>query len=165
MKNCISCGTSFVVTGRNHVRCSSCAKQRTKEHIANWQTKHRTKFPGVGKGGAPHSEELNPMFSHGRCVFRRWAKEKLRQLSNCCERCGVIIDPTQRGTWAGHHRDHNPSNNTKENLEILCRRCHAIEHECWLAFQGVTTIPKGSTLETVEARSPEKSGDDIVCSV
>lgn len=164
MKNCINCGISFVPTGKNHKRCVGCAKMANKKAIADWQSKYRTKYPGTGKGGTPHFEEKNPMFSHGRCVFRRWARERLIQLDYCCERCGVKIDPIQRGTWAGHHKDHNSANNIRENLEILCRKCHAIEHECWLAFQGVTTIPKGSTLETAEARNPEKSGDDIVCS-
>lgn len=95
-------------------------------------------------------------------VFRRWAKEKLKQLSYCCERCGTHIDDSVRGTWAGHHKDHNRQNNTKDNLEVLCKRCHQIEHRCWTAFQSVTTIPKGSTLETVEARNPAAAGDDIV---
>ena len=104
------------------------------------------------------------MYTDGRCVFRRWAKERLKALSYCCERCGNKIDVSVRGTWAGHHKDHNRLNNTKDNLEVLCKRCHQIEHECWTALQGVTTISKESTLETVEAHSPEASGDDIVCS-
>lgn len=132
--------------------------------VAVWQSKYRTKHPGVGKGGAPHSEQANPMFKDGLCVFRRWAKERLKVLSYCCERCGKTIDATTRGTWAGHHKDHNRLNNTKDNLEVLCKRCHQLEHECWTALQGVTTRAKARTLETVEAHSPEASGDDIVCS-
>jgi 5-methylcytosine-specific restriction endonuclease McrA len=27
-----------------------------------------------------------------------------------------------------HHKDRNRKNNTRENLEILCPICHAIEH-------------------------------------
>ncbi len=165
MRKCISCETIFVVTGKNHKYCRDCARKNAYKASMEWQRKYKTKTPGVGKGGTTQQGEGNPYYKHGRSVFRRWAKEKLIQLDHCCERCGVKIDPSQRGTWAGHHKDHNPTNNIRENLEVLCRRCHAIEHECWLAFQGVTTIPKGSTLETVEARSPEKSGDDIVCSV
>jgi hypothetical protein len=161
-KLCLDCNNPFEVTGRKHFRCRSCSKQRQKRQIADWQDKHRTKNPGVGKGGSTGFEKDNPYFKHGLNVFRRWAKEKLKALSYCCERCGITIDATKRGSWAGHHKDHNRQNNTKDNLEILCKRCHQIEHECWTAFQGVTTIPKGSTLETVEAHSPMAVGDDIV---
>lgn len=164
MKNCIDCGAEYTPTGRSQKYCTSCAGKRKKQAIALWQNTHRTVHAGVGKGGAPHSEQLNPMYKHGIYVFRRWARERLLQLDYCCERCGNKIDVSARGTWAGHHKDHNRQHNTKDNLEVLCKRCHQIEHECWTALQGVTTIPQGSTQETVEAHSPEASGDDIVCS-
>ena len=50
--------------------------------------------------------------------------------------------PTERqiGQWTTHHRDHNHQNNPKDgqNWELLCKRCHQVEHKCWLAF-GTTT--------------------------
>ena len=158
MKNCITCGVEFTPTGQNHKRCFECSKQAKLKGMNDWYYKH--KIPGPGSG-AKFAED-GGKYLHGRCVFRRWAKEKLKQLDYCCERCGNTIDVSVRGTWAGHHKDHNCTNNIRENLEVLCKRCHQIEHECWQAFQGVTTIPKGSTHENVEAHSPEKSGDDIV---
>jgi hypothetical protein len=118
--------------------------------MSSWYHKHKTQGPGSG----PRFYEDGGRFKHGLSVFRRWAKEKLQQLQYCCERCGNKIDDSVRGTWAGHHKDHNRTHNTKDNLEVLCKRCHQIEHECWRAFQGVTTIPEGSTHENVEARSP-----------
>lgn len=162
MKNCIDCNLTFEITGKNHKRCKSCAHKRQKEHIRLWVNKNIIQRPGSGKGGNPQIEKNNPMFRHGICVFRRWAKERLVQLSYCCERCGNKIDASVRGNWAGHHKDHNRQNNVRDNLEVLCKRCHQIEHECWRAFQSVTTISKESTLETVEAPGPEKSGDNIV---
>jgi hypothetical protein len=27
-------------------------------------------------------------------------------------------------------------------LEVLCKRCHQIEHKCWLSFLGVAGIPR-----------------------
>lgn len=150
MKNCLNCNTEFVQTGRNHKYCLPCAKEKTKQAINkwHWKTGH---LNGLGSGGKLESENQN--YRHGLSVFRRWAKEKLKQLTYCCERCGNSIDASKRGTWAGHHKDHNRSNNVKSNLEVLCKQCHQIEHECWRAFQSVTTIPEGSTQETVEARS------------
>jgi hypothetical protein len=132
------------------------------EYMRNWRLQNVV--TGKGSGSITGSGSENHMFKHGRCVFRRWAKERLQQLSYCCEKCGNKIDVSVRGTWAGHHIDHDCTNNTKDNLIVLCKRCHQIEHQCWQAFQGVTTRAKARTLETVEAHSPETSGDDIVCS-
>lgn len=126
--NCIDCGSIFIRTGKNHKRCAKCSDARRKRIISDWQKKHRTKEQGLR--GAK-LEERNPQYKHGRCVFRRWAKEKLKERNFSCERCLSIIDPRQRHSWAGHHRDHDPTNNVRENLEVLCKRCHQIEHKCW----------------------------------
>ena len=158
MKNCLDCNVEFEPTGPNHKRCIECALRAKIKQMNEWY--YTNKIPGPGSG--PRFYEEGGRIKHGLCVFRRWAREKLKQLEYCCERCGNKIDASTRGTWAGHHKDHNRSNNSQENLEVLCKRCHQVEHECWRAFQGVTTIPQGSTQETVEAHSPEKSGDDIV---
>ena len=160
MYTCIKCGKSYYKTGKNQKRCPECIQLYQQEYRKAWYTSH--KIPGNGSGSSTGHEKDNPMFKHGQCVFRRWAKEKLKQLNYCCERCGITIDASARGTWAGHHKDHNRRNNIQDNLEVLCKKCHQIEHECWRALQCVTTIPKGSTLEIVEAHSPKKLGDDIV---
>ena len=155
MKECLDCGE--YITNRKQ-RCAVCAKVRQRQRIYDWFWRNGI-LNGLGSGGKLGKDNQN--YKHGRVVFRRWAKERLKQLSYCCERCGNTIDATVRGTWAGHHKDHNRQNNTKDNLEVLCKRCHQIEHECWRALQSVTTIPQGSTLETVEAHDTRKS-DDIV---
>lgn len=54
-----------------------------------------------------------------------------------------------------HHKDHNRKNNREENFELLCKRCHQVEHECWKNLpngyrEGATTIPKGSTAKRLE---------------
>ena len=64
---------------------------------------------------------------------------------------------------------------TQGNVSLLCQRCNRIKYDAtssellmignWLkAIEGSTTIPSGSTHKCVEARNPENSGDDIVCS-
>ena len=151
--NCKNCGIEFLKTGRNHKWCSICSKEKNKQSINDWQWKQGI-LNGTGSGSKTGIEKENHMYKDGLCVFRRWAKEKLKQLNYCCEKCGKSIDVHTRGTWAGHHIDHNRQNNIRENLQVLCKQCHQIEHECWRAFQGVTTIPKGSTHENVEAHSP-----------
>lgn len=154
MKECLDCKTLFNQRGPNHKRCDICADKARLSSMNKWYYIH--KKPGPGSGGKLETENQN--YKHGLSVFRRWAKERLKSLNYCCERCGQSIDASTRGTWAGHHKDHNRSNNIKSNLEVLCKRCHQVEHECWRAFQGVTTIPEGSTQETVEARNIPEMG-------
>jgi hypothetical protein len=153
MRQCLTCKELMPITGHNQKRCKVCARKHNLSVMRNWRLANIVK--GVGSGSTTGKGELNLMYKHGNCVFDRWAREKLQELNNNCERCGKIIDVSKRGFWAGHHKDHNSSNNIKENLEILCKRCHQVEHKCWTAFKGVTTISKESTHENVEAHSLE----------
>lgn len=149
MKLCSDCLVEFVVRGQNHKRCDQCAKKNNLLKMRKWRIENVV--TGEGSGGKPGA--LNGAYRHGICTMRRWAKERLASLNNCCERCGNLIDVSLKGTWAGHHKDHNRLNNIPENLEVLCKRCHQVEHECWRALQGVTTISKESTAEMLEAPS------------
>lgn len=49
----------------------------------------------------------------------------LRELPNECARCGY---DEHLAALIVHHKDTDRSNNSLENLEILCANCHAIEH-------------------------------------
>lgn len=167
-KTCCVCGTTYLPTGNCSKYCPVCApvmkKKIMKKNVHDWNVRKGI-FKGTGSGCTTGVGEKNHMYVHGKCVFDRWARERLLSLGHC-ERCNTPLIRSERGSWAGHHKDHNPYNNTIENLELLCRKCHAIEHECWKAFEGVTTIPKGSrTDNSSEAPSPAVAGDDIVCSV
>ncbi|MGR2681598.1 HNH endonuclease signature motif containing protein [Chromobacterium haemolyticum] len=42
--------------------------------------------------------------------------------ATACERCGST-ETLQR-----HHKDRNPANNSPENVEILCLKCHKADH-------------------------------------
>lgn len=99
--------------------------------------------------GAKRGEQ-HPLFKHGRYTYetiRREIKAEVR----LCEGCGKDLSDATHYLWVIHHKDHDKSNYRRDNLQLLCKRCHQIEHKCWNAFQGATTIPKGSTLKRVEA--------------
>lgn len=54
------------------------------------------------------------------------ARELLKQADrplNVCEECGLIAHKMQV-----HHVDHNPYNNSLDNLRVLCRHCHGAYH-------------------------------------
>lgn len=154
MKTCLLCTNTFIVTGRNHKYCSSCAKKRQQAAIKSWAIS-KGRLNGKGSGSSTGIGHLNPNFIHGRSVFRRWAKEKKLSLGHC-ERCLKSLEKATHWEWVGHHRDHNKHNNSKDNLELLCKRCHQLEHNCVNAFEGVTTIRDSKTgrFKRIEAPSP-----------
>lgn len=130
--------------------------EKAKEGIKR-RSLARAKNPGVGKGGAPHRGVNHPLFKHGRYTYETLRPEIKAEIGKC-ERCSVDLHEATHYMWVIHHKDHNPYNYSKDNLELLCKRCHQIEHECWKAFEGATTIPEGSTAERLEAPDNLKKG-------
>ncbi len=55
--------------------------------------------------------------------YRRWYK--IHWPMEHCERCDYSTYPE---ILVIHHKDRDRSNNNKENLEVLCPNCHAVEH-------------------------------------
>lgn len=163
-RHCNECGVEYTPTGTCSKYCPTCrpviTKQIQKEAAKRWATE-KGYLNGKGSGSATGVGKANHMYSHGRCVFRRWAKERKEQVG-LCEHCGKDIKNSTHYEWVGHHKDHNPNNNVIENLVLLCKRCHQIEHECYKAFEGVTTIPKGSRADNSSKRLAPEMGDDIV---
>lgn len=45
-----------------------------------------------------------------------------RFAATSCNRCGASTKLER------HHKDENPMNNSPENIEILCRKCHVAHH-------------------------------------
>lgn len=165
-KQCVICGTTYTPTGRCSKYCPTCKPIQEKlvssASIKAWGYK-TGKLNGLGSGSNTGIGSENHMYKHGRCVFRKLAKE--RKLSvGLCEHCGKDIKDATHYEWVGHHKDHNQSNNTIENLVLLCKQCHQIEHKCWEAFEGVTTISKESRVDNNSKRIAPEMDDNIVCS-
>lgn len=75
-----------------------------------------------------------------------------------CENLGLTEIP--KG-WNVHHCDHNPENNSFDNLVLMTMSDHQKLH---CSLKGATTISKESTLKWVEAHGTPFRRDDIVCS-
>jgi hypothetical protein len=164
-KQCVQCGTQYQPTGSCSKYCPVCkpifTKLVAKQSVKKWFIK-TGKFKGTGSGSKLGAEASN--YVNGRSVFRRWAKERKLTIG-LCEHCGKNIKHATHYEWVGHHKDHNQTNNTIENLVLLCKQCHQIEHKCWKAFESVTTISKESRVDNNSKRTPSPRDDDIVCSV
>lgn len=153
-KSCKICGCAFEATGPAALYCEvhkveqlAIQKQKTRLATAAWRLAHnKIQKPGVGKGGNVARGKDHPSFKHGYHMADRFRPIVKRR--RYCERCDRDLQDANRWQWVVHHKDHNHCNNVIDNLELLCKRCHQIEHECHKAFnKGATTIPKGSTLK------------------
>ena len=69
----------------------------------------------------PHFKGFrNVPFRSGSLTLKRVLIKEI----GCCERCKI----SDFRVLVLHHKDRNNTNSVKENLELLCANCHAIEH-------------------------------------
>ena len=163
-KACQNCGVTYTPSGPAQKYCGEC-QLTIKRSVRNAWHNARRRNAGVKVGSGSVTGDSASNYKHGKSVFDRWARERKAEL-NYCEECGISLSQATRWGWIGHHIDHNNMNNAKSNLKILCKRCHQIEHKCWKHFfEGVTTIPKGSSADNSTKRTPSHVDDDIVCSL
>lgn len=125
----------------------------------------RIKNPGVGSGKGQGYGETHTSYKDGNGVFQIRLSKQVKEERRYCERCGKDLLSVSRYHWVVHHKDHDRSNNEMENFELLCKRCHQLEHNCYDNFsKGATTISKESSCKRSEAPGPSTEGDDMVCS-
>lgn len=87
----------------------------------------------------PRSEQ-HWNFQKGNYTYET-IRSEIKAERRYCADCSVDLLEATHYMWVIHHKDHNHFNNDAANLQLLCKRCHQIEHECWKAFEGATTIP------------------------
>src|SRR5512135_1216847 len=89
-KACSICGNIYKPTGRCSKYCPVCApiekRKVNRKSIHNWNIKKGI-YKGTGSGSTTGIGNKNHMYVHGKCVFDRWARERLLKLGKC-ERCG-----------------------------------------------------------------------------
>ena len=115
-KQCLRCRKPFSPTGANCKRCPPCRHEHNLEVCKKrW---HRTYV----KKGYNQKGKNNNAWKGGSspAYYQRIAYEAH---GNLCMQCGnkaVLV----------HHLDGNRSNSSKENLGVLCKRCHQVKHGC-----------------------------------
>lgn len=131
IKTCLICNSTFSL---EYPCQKTCSKECSKKLEAN-------RKKAKGKGGKPgnrlpkakHTDSLS--YKTGEGSYRRHYFDN--NLNRVCESCKVTIDFTKNNSWVIHHKDHNHSNHDLSNLQLLCKRCHQIDHKCWNAFNKV----------------------------
>ena len=71
----------------------------------------------------------NPHYKYGAGEFVRKRAEIKAKIGKC-ERCGKDLTNAGHYEWVVHHKNHNHYDNSEGNYELLCKRCHQLEHKC-----------------------------------
>jgi predicted nucleic acid-binding Zn ribbon protein len=122
---CMKCGGQIPSDKyRNAKYCS--AKCRSAYISYKWRVKNGLiKKPGVGSGGNQWGED-NHQFKNGIGTYNANA---FKHYGRICNRC-----KTEENLLV-HHIDEDRTNNSLDNLEVLCKRCHQ-NHHCIRDEQG-----------------------------
>lgn len=71
----------------------------------------------------------HPSYKTGIADFIRF-REGIAGKEKHCNRCNKDLTNVSRYEWVVHHKDHDRTHNTPSNFEILCKKCHQLEHQC-----------------------------------
>jgi len=127
MKQCEICGKEYIARGKAQKYCDECGPMVKRELARKRQAAYRGRkgcLVGVGSGNN-QSGEKNHMWKGGVCAYRT-----MRNDVDHCERCGKPRSSASKWGFVTHHKDGDRTNNSVDNLEVLCKRCHQIEHHC-----------------------------------
>lgn len=112
------CENTYLPKSNRQKYCNYCRKMKEKE----WDRKKYLKTY-VKKGYNQKGESNNNWKGYGtNPYYQRIAHETYGIV---CNRCG------SKENILVHHKDRNRKNNNITNLEVLCKKCHQIEHEAW----------------------------------
>lgn len=146
-KVCNNCEEVFTPKRKDATYCYKKVCRSARSRIITQQYRRRKAVEegredrvDIGRGGGQKKGEDSPFYKNGIRYFHAEAG-KVKDERRYCERCNEDLIDADRWHWCVHHIDHDRTNNKRDNFELLCKRCHQLEHECWKAFEGSTTIP------------------------
>jgi len=113
--------------------CAVCRKEIPDNHHnicdskkCRRESRNSIKYFELTLKGELFGEELKDFDNHTVGMGRPTIKLKTKKsLKKACERCGI----ENKKLLIIHHIDHDPENNSIENLKTVCWNCHFIEHD------------------------------------
>lgn len=125
-KACGACRDMFQPTGNSARFCRPCAEFRAAAMVRyHSMTRHEKAGSRVGVGSGGHNETG----CHDQ-KYRQWfLMDVWRRQDGRCAECDVELTAE---SMLLHHIDHDRNNNVLSNFAGVCKRCHQLEHECWL---------------------------------
>jgi hypothetical protein len=144
---CLLCGKPFTYKRKDQVYCKrpECVRERQRSYSANARKKRNPESFGVGKGGSNLRGVEHPQYSNGKGILNHM-RQLVKHEDRYCQHCGKDLKDAPPSMWCVHHKNRDRTHNTRDNLVLLCKRCHQLEHKCWRAFEGATTISQESRL-------------------
>ena len=110
---CTLCGKSYIPTSNRQKYCVECRAELNKQRCtARYKNTYKAK-------GYNQSREHNNNWQGGVGTYRKIARELLDEKCGECESSKFLCV---------RHKDENRLHNDPDNLEILCRSCHAKRH-------------------------------------
>lgn len=170
---CIRCGLAKEITDFHNnkrrkngkeVFCKACRAKSSKENYKN------NLFTFLVRLKRYQSKKLGVPFN----LTKAYLEELWTGRCQCCDR-KLCRDNKSSNSQYALDRIRPVLGYVFGNVAFLCARCNRIKYNAsiheletitkWLrGLERSTTISKESTQKSAEAPSPEKSGDDIVCS-
>jgi predicted RNA-binding Zn-ribbon protein involved in translation (DUF1610 family) len=134
---CKICGLEYTATGRAQKYCPTCGEIRIKQvgrdNMRKYRKEKNPEWAGVGKGNHQGKGKEHHSYKNGSGSYS-YKQRVLTARPHICERCSKDLSDiilTNKFGYAIHHKDYDHSNSDDDNnLELLCKRCHQIEHNC-----------------------------------
>lgn len=115
-KVCEECHHAFTPTGANCKRCEPC---RRDYHLKYCKKRWHDTYEKKGR----NQKGANNNAWKGGNSPQYYQSVAFALYGDKCARCGGVAVLV-------HHKDGNRKNSTGTNLEVLCKRCHQLEHNC-----------------------------------
>lgn len=164
---CQVCGKHFMFKGRTRKkRCQQCSR---KQSVKATMLSKKKRFPqtkiGVGSGRAQNTN--TPRNQHKLLVRRlNYQESKNRQIgtakyrnlvitgSDKCQLCGFS---EYQEALVVHHKDMDRTNNSLQNLTILCSNCHMHVHKLIRDSEAVTGQDIVKIFQSLQAEVKERN--------
>lgn len=128
-KQCCVCGKDFDTvpsSSKQHTCSRECYAEKRRLSRIKLCKNCGSEFDGK-KGRVTCSRQCSAEYRWKGHVSTShlWSKVITREQMKSCNRCGYNKHPE---ILERHHIDRDRSNNSEDNLEILCPNCHAEDH-------------------------------------
>lgn len=118
-KTCEECGKKFSPSSNRQKWCETCGREiKHEKHLRRCSKNYYEKYRHLK--GYNQKGVNNNAYKTGVGIYHRKKLSSMEKIQ--CERCGSL------NHLVVHHKDRDRYNNSLDNLELLCKSCHSIEH-------------------------------------